>query len=464
MLSLDKLTIEQMETELKRLEMAIAIKNNTEILQKPLVTRREVKRISIKIKEEVFSQYDRQLAILFLKFKGVATRKQLETIDTWQVWKKLLEKDLIIHTKSSDIDIYIIQAYALSEIVGSPQKTPRYTNSSLIKQLRINNWNIQNFRHNNSPIRVYKGFKTRALRVYEKFGDRVENYFYYSSPQYHLLATALEVKYKINVGINIHPFWENEKVKIQNTYMNTHKKRDSATGKVLNKEPLKVYPFPDYQIEGKTMFDVFRGHYVNVNPIFYGNHVEYHFDYIDHTRNSSPHKILELVKALNEFSAIFDATYNNYEYTIVLNFWTDEKSIIRLSKLTNSGSDSFRKIRNLDVVFNLKRFDYRIDLELNVNNSKSDEKSSPMENQSETKGTEAVNNVVESQKTSISEVQLNKMKHLEYLSHLYRTGKREGFAIQLPDGNWRSAQSIRDEIHELENVNSKQKKKRNKKT
>lgn len=464
MLSLDDLTIEEMETELKRLEMAIAIKNKIGILEKPETKRRVIKRVSIKVKEEMFSKYNKELAVLFLKFKGVATRKQLETIQVWHVWKQLLESDLIIHSKTNDIDIYIIQAYALSEIVGSPQKTPRFSNTSLIKQLRINNWNIMNFRHDNSPIRVYKGFKTRALRVHEKYEDKVGKSFYYSSPQYQLLASALDVKDKINVGINIKPYWENEKNKVENTYMNTHKKRDSSTGKVLDKEPLKEYPYPEFLVGGKTMFDIFRGHYVNINPEYFGNHVEYHFDYLDHSRNASPHKILELAKALEEFSSIFDATYNQYDYSIVLNFWTDEKSIIRLSKMTNKNNDSFSKIRILGVILKLKRFDYKIDRDVNYNISLPEVKHESRSNTKVRNSNASSNTVSALKKVSTSEIDSEIVQRLEYLNHIYKTGKREGFAIQLPDGNWRSAQSIRDEINELENGNSKSKNKRSKKT
>lgn len=463
-MNLDNLTIEEMENELKRLELAIAIKNKTEVLEKPITKRRVVKRVSSKVKDEMYTKYRKELAVLFLKFKGVATRKQLETIEVWHVWKQLIESDLLVQTKTNDINIYFIQAYALTEMVGSPQKTPRFSNSSLIKQLRVNNWNILNFRHAESPIRAYKGFKTRALRVYENFGVGLENYFYYSSPQYQLLAVALDVKTRINVGINIHPFWENEKIKLENTYVNTHKKRDSTTGKVMDKEPLKEYPYPECLVDGKTMFDIFRGHYVNVNPKYFGNHVEYHFDYLDHSRNASPHKILELSKALNELSAIFDASYNQYEYSIILNFWTDEKSVIRLSKLTNGKSDSFNRIRNLGVVFNLKRFDYKLNVDFK---EKIVLAGSSFKDYRRDEGKHIVSSVENANVQNnafTNEIEIKKARELAYLNHVYQTGKREGFAIQLPDGNWRSVQSIRDEINELESENRKYKKKRNRKT
>lgn len=352
--------MEQKQKELKELEKLVEQTNKNIKLQQSIArsktlaenyNKKKVSEHSTKERETAYNKHKDLLAMFYLKFNGVASRKQFKTLTSEnKALDEIKEYGLCKVDFVWGVEVFILHSFSISRMTNNKNaKTIRMTDNGIKYQLYTNNWNNKNGKWNNvysdrESISVIKGIEiTRKGRVYKEYADNVEiaSKGFYSMPLLQGIYTLVEIGVRKNNAVRL---WKIEKSKIKAT----QGQKDKATVK----ETLKTYDnvMTEIGYKGHFLFDIFRMGFVNVNYVSDSNTV--YFDCLDKTMNigkSKVEKLRELLEGMTNATFI-DENKQPVDVKIILNIYTSKSAQERLKKeYKPSGKSSvYVKFREFD--------------------------------------------------------------------------------------------------------------------
>lgn len=358
--------LQDKQDEVKRLKQILDDKREINQLNQALdmyktksaeYNKKKVSEHSIEQREIAYEQYKELLAMLYLKFNGVATKAQFQTLTAdLKAINAIKEYGLCKVVLLWGNEVYILHSFSLSRLTDNKNaKTLRLTDSSIKNSLYINNWNIRNGKYNNTPaFRNIKGLSklTKKGIVQEKFIDNKEvlRCSYYTFPQFQMIMCSTQIG-----NINIQRQWKVEKQKLGSMNEGSYKNKMSMEKRFNDFKEIEK----QLSINGVFLFDIFRKGIVNVNYVKNSNTL--YFDYLDKTMNMSIGKIKKLEMLLQDLMSmvlIDSETQQPLKTKLVFNIHTSEIASKRLKRAYQKELGKRRQQSSVNVKF--KMFDYTI--------------------------------------------------------------------------------------------------------
>lgn len=216
----DVFTMEKQIKEMKKVIKKEQEERFSEMLFQNKKTRSEnynkkkVSEYNIKEREMAYNKHKDLLTKFYLKFNGVASREQFNTLNSDnKAIDEIKEYGLckVIHIWGKEV--FILHSFSLSRMLDNKNaKTIRMTDNSIKYQLFINNWNIRNGKYDNVKyIEIPKHIElSRKGQIFKANAKNVEiaRYGFYTLPYLQFLLIAK----RIGIGTNIENAWKIEKL------------------------------------------------------------------------------------------------------------------------------------------------------------------------------------------------------------------------------------------------------------
>ncbi|KAB3532933.1 hypothetical protein F8154_11065 [Alkaliphilus pronyensis] len=407
----EKETIEDLRNQYEELKLKLQIVKKEEALNsyqakksvREAYTKKKLTDEPIDKKLKAFETFEKALMMMYFKFNGIATIKQLETLDKSSKlnWKLLKKYGLCKVVEIYDVEVYILSAFSLNHLLGSSkQKTIRLSTLGLRKQLYRNNWNINNFYHKGNiefpDDLLADDNKTKHWKYFKETHDKLNvKWLAFNNVNYQMLIVDEQIRrtYQTETSEQKKVFKDNattSKEKIDKLIKSGSVKEERFYDitNITTVEPYKSHILSMYKLNrlkdsfirkatkgekfspssddiknyaltsigGKEIqpyffFDLFRDSFVNVNFTVKNNIGTLYFDYIDYTDSIGRKKAKELI---NKVENLVNIAYTMCPFNVQLNIWTSERNGKKLGK----DNEVKKLLWNSSVKMKCRKFDY----------------------------------------------------------------------------------------------------------